>query len=340
MDKEELKVCVSGGGGYIAASLIYKLLLQGYTVHATLRNLKDESKVGILRRLPHSETRLVLFEADIYEPHSFEAAIHGCHFVFHVAHPFHHHPSQYRGLTEAAVEAAKEIAKCCVKAKTVRRVIYTASVVSASPLSHDDASSFKPFMDESCWTPLHHLPNLPYSDDFLKSYTESKTKSEKEILSYNEEGGGSMEVVSLACGLVGGDTVLSSTPQSVEVLISQLKDSEMAFHCLRFLEELLGKIPIVHIKDVCDAHILCITKPSLSGKFLVASSFVSSSEIATHYLQSYPHFHVKQKYLEAGSRRDIKWASTKLTDEGFAYKYDMKAILDDCVTCATSMGDL
>ncbi|KAI9072535.1 hypothetical protein K1719_045494 [Acacia pycnantha] len=183
----------------------------------------------------------------------------------------------------------------------------TASVSSASPLSHDDASSFKPFMDESCWTPLHHLPNLPYSNDFLKSYTESKTESEKEILSYNEEGGGSMEVVSLACGLVGGDTVLSSTPQSVEVLISQLKDSQMAFHCLRFL---------------------------------VASSFVSSFDIATHCLQSYPHFHVKQKYLEAGSRRDIKWASTKLTNEGFAYKYDMKAILDDCVTCATSMGDL
>ncbi|KAI9072542.1 hypothetical protein K1719_045501 [Acacia pycnantha] len=346
MEKKELKVCVTGGSGYIAASLVKELLLLGYTVHATLRNLKDESKVGILRRLPHSETRLVLFEADIYEPHSFEAAIHGCHFVFHVAHPFHHHhPSQYRRLTEAAVEAAKEIAKCCVKAKTVRRVIYTASVVSASPLSHDDASSFKPFMDESCWKQKVMLKYillliLPYVDDFLKSYIESKTESEKEILSYNEEGGGSMEVVSLACGVVGGDTVLRSTPGSVESLISQLKDSEMAFHCLRFLEELMGKIPIVHIKDVCDAHILCITKPSLSGRFLVASSFVSSSDIATYYLQSYPHFHVKQKYLEGGNRRDIKWASTKLTDEGFAYKYDMKAILDDCITCATSMGDL
>ncbi|KAI9072548.1 hypothetical protein K1719_045507 [Acacia pycnantha] len=115
---------------------------------------------------------------------------------------------------------------------------------------------------------------------YIRSYTESKTESEKETLSYNEEGGGSMEVVSLACGLVGGDTILSSTPQSVELLISQLKDSE------------------IH---------------SLFGKFLVASSFVSSSDIATYYLQSYPHFHVKQKYLEKSSRS---------------------------VTCATSVDDL
>ena len=46
------------------------------------------------------------------------------------------------------------------------------------------------------------------------------------------------------------------------------------------------------------------------------------------------------RYLEGRSRRDIKWASTKLKDEGFEYKYDMKAILDDCVSCATRMGDL
>ena len=36
----------------------------------------------------------MLFEADIHEPQSFDAAIHGCHFVFHVAHPLHPQASQ------------------------------------------------------------------------------------------------------------------------------------------------------------------------------------------------------------------------------------------------------
>ena len=71
-------------------------------------------------------------------------------------------------MTEAAVEAAKEIGGCCMKEKTVRRLIYTASVVSASPLSHGVVSSFNHFMDESCWTPLHHLPNVPYMNDYFK----------------------------------------------------------------------------------------------------------------------------------------------------------------------------
>ncbi|KAF7844420.1 putative anthocyanidin reductase isoform X1 [Senna tora] len=120
---------------------------------------------------------------------------------------------------------------------------------------------------------------------------------------------------------------------------SQLKDFEMAFYSMRFLEELLGKIPIVHIDDACEAHIFCIENLSIRGRFLVASSYVSTLDIANYYLQSYQEFHVKQKYLD-GPKRDIKWASTKLADKGFAYKYDMKMILDDCIKCARRMGDL
>ncbi|KAF7844436.1 putative anthocyanidin reductase [Senna tora] len=75
---------------------------------------------------------------------------------------------------------------------------------------------------------------------------------------------------------------------------SQLKDFEMAFYSMRFLEELLGKIPIVHIDDACEAHIFCIENPSIKGRFLVASSYVSTLDIANYYLQSYQEFHVKQ----------------------------------------------
>ena len=51
---------------------------------------ENESKVGLLRGLPNAETRLVLFEADVYNPSEFESAIQGCEFVFHVATPMMH----------------------------------------------------------------------------------------------------------------------------------------------------------------------------------------------------------------------------------------------------------
>lgn len=55
----------------------------------------DEQKVGFLKSLPNGSSNLVLFEADIYEPHQFEDPIRGCEIVFHVATPLlHTHGSQ------------------------------------------------------------------------------------------------------------------------------------------------------------------------------------------------------------------------------------------------------
>ena len=64
--------------------------------------------------------------------------------------------------------ASKSIALSCVRAGTVKRLIYTASVVSASPLK-EDGSGFKDAMDENCWTPLNDSLAYIYRDDpFLK----------------------------------------------------------------------------------------------------------------------------------------------------------------------------
>lgn len=67
-------------------------------------------------------------------------------------------------VTEASVAAAKKIAKLCVELGTVRRLIYTASIVSMSPMK-EDGSGFKDFLDESCWTPLNL--SYPFSNSFL-----------------------------------------------------------------------------------------------------------------------------------------------------------------------------
>ncbi|KAK2650344.1 hypothetical protein Ddye_017833 [Dipteronia dyeriana] len=333
------KVCVTGGAGYMGSWLVKKLLEKGYTVHATLRNLDDRSKVDLLKSFDGADSRLVLFEADIYDPDTFDPAIQGCDFVFHVATPLLHTQGyQFNNTTEATIAAAKSIAMSCVRSGTVRRLIYTGTVVSASPLM-EDGSRFKDSIDETCWTPLNL--SFAYSDSFLASYTESKTLTEREILSYGTDanGTGGLEVISLDAGLVGGDTLLLYTPSSVAVLISQLMNNEDLYQTLRYLEELLGKVPVVHIDDICEAQIFCMEQPSINGRFLCASCYVSSAEIASYYQQHFPEFHVKQEYLD-GPKREIKWGVTKLVEKGFEYKYDKNMILDDCIKCARRHGDL
>ncbi|OMO64335.1 NAD-dependent epimerase/dehydratase [Corchorus capsularis] len=346
MEKANCKVCVTGAAGFVASSLVKKLLEKGYTVHATLRNLNDSSKVELLKSLPEADTRLVLFQADMYNPEEFEQAIQGCTFVFHVATPLFHTGgnSQFKNTTEVSVGAMKSIAMSCLKSRSgVRRLIYTASVMSASPMK-DDGSGFKDSMDETCWTP----PNIsfPYDDDFIKDYVESKTVTEKEILRYCSDAktSGILEVVSLPLGLVGGDTVLPYTPASMGILLSpltensQLTENLKLYEGLRCLEERMGKVPVVHINDVCEAHIFCMENPSItSGRCLCASSYVSTAEIALCYQLYYPEFQLKQQYLD-GPKRDIKWGSTRLTEKGFEYKYDLKMIIDDSIKCARRTG--
>ncbi|CAI9101150.1 OLC1v1038409C1 [Oldenlandia corymbosa var. corymbosa] len=327
------RVCVTGGSSYLGSFLVKKLLEKGYTVHATLRDLGDEVKVGLLKNLPYADSRLVLFQADIYNPNEFSPAILGCHTVVHVATPLLHQPgdSPYKSTTEAAIAGVKRIVECCIASGTVKRLVYTATVMAAAPLK-DDGSGFKDAMDETCWSPLNF--SCPYSQDFLHEYVHSKTLSEKEALRCNDDDEGrKLEVVSLACGLVGGDTIQPWPAESLLVMISQFIKDKRRYGVLRFLEELMGKVPIVHIEDVTSAFILCIETEGLIGRFLCASDFLKTAEIGSILKTTCCSPDDDDDEFMEDSKRDIRWGSTKLEEFGFQYKYDAKMILQGSVQC-------
>lgn len=71
---------------------------------------------------------------------------------------------QYKDGVEATVAGVSSIADSCIRSQTVKRLIYTASVLASSPLN-EDGSGYKSFMDESCWTPPQL--SLQYGNDYV-----------------------------------------------------------------------------------------------------------------------------------------------------------------------------
>lgn len=63
------------------------------------------------------------------------------------------------------MDGVKSIVDACIRSGTVKKLIYTASVMAAAPLSHEDVPSFKDSMDETCWTPSN-FPT-PYPIDLV-----------------------------------------------------------------------------------------------------------------------------------------------------------------------------
>lgn len=189
--------------------------------------------------------------------------------------------------------AVRSIVEASVKSGTVKRIIYTSSITSTSTLI-DAATShslYRDFIDESCCTPVD--TDLPFANHSLLEYVRSKTVAEKELLKYNKTG--EVEVASLSTGLVGGNTIHATFSDSLKIFLSQIRGDEVYYRTLRFIEEVVGKVPIVHIEDVCNAHIYCMENPSVKGRYLCANGYLKTSEISDYFMKHYPNINISRR---------------------------------------------
>lgn len=75
---------------------------------------------------------------------------------------------------------------------------------------------------------------------------------------------------------------------SVRNIVAPITDEEQCYRQLEFLQGLLGSVPLVHVDDVCEAHIFCMEKPSMAGRFLCANCYPLIHDIAQHFACKHP----------------------------------------------------
>ncbi|XP_071903580.1 cinnamoyl-CoA reductase 1-like, partial [Coffea arabica] len=149
MAKREEVVCVTGGSGYIGSWLVRLLLDRGYTVHATVKDLKDEKETKHLEALEGAESRLRLFEIDLLNYDSIVSAVTGTTGVFHLASPciVEKVDDPENELLAPAINGTINVLTAA-KELGVRRVVVTSSISAIIPSPNWPADKVK---NEECW---------------------------------------------------------------------------------------------------------------------------------------------------------------------------------------------
>ncbi|WP_116108791.1 NAD-dependent epimerase/dehydratase family protein [Lewinella sp. IMCC34191] len=261
-------IMITGATGYVAGWLVKKLLLEGFTIHAPVRQPGNKDKVAHLDRLAEGTPGTIkYFSADLLDEGSYTEAMEGCELVFHTASPFNpnvDHPE--KELIEPAVKGTKNVLNSANKVDSVKRVVLTSSCAAIYTDATDCQNAPGGVLTEADWNTTASLEYQPYSL--------SKTLAEKtawDISNAQDR----WDLVTINPCLVMGPTLNpgGTTSESLN-LLKQLGDGTLRAGVPRV------NIGLVDVRDVADAHYLAGFTPEAHGRYITCAHNTSFPELA------------------------------------------------------------
>ncbi|GAB4856024.1 hypothetical protein Ancab_024663 [Ancistrocladus abbreviatus] len=263
-------VCVTGASGYVASWIVKLLLLRGYTVKASVRDLNDLKKTEHLFALDGAEGRLHLFEANLLEDGSFDSAIDGCEGVFHTASPVQFYANDPQAeLLDPAVKGTCNVLRSCAKAPAIKRVVLTSSMATVLYTGRDRTREV--IVDESWFS------NPEILKKSKRLYQLSKTLAEDAAWKFVKEKG--IDMVVMNPGFVIGP-LLQSKLNETSSRILDLIGGAKTYPNVSF--------GWIHVKDVAKAHIQAFESPSASGRYCLVETVVHYTQIVKILGELYP----------------------------------------------------
>lgn len=269
-------VMVSGANGFVASWLVKKLLKQGFTVHATVRDKTDDKKTEHLRKLGSEHPgQLKMFNADLFNNSSFDEAMQGCEIVFHTASPFIMRglKNPEKELIQPALQGTRNVLNSANRTVTVKRVVLTSSTVAIYGDAIEVRKQVNGKFTENVWNTTSSIHHQPYS------YSKAIAEKEAWIIANNQN---RWDMVTINPGFVLGPSIAkSSVSESVNTMLELMRgDLKTGVPALYF--------PIVDVRDVADAHINAATTPTANGRHIIVSETGSMLDMAKHIEKAFP----------------------------------------------------
>lgn len=297
-------VLVTGASGYVAGWIVKRLLDEGLTVHAAVRNPADQSKVRHLIELAsNSPGQLQLFKADLLENGSYAKAMAGCEVVFHVASPFTLNiKDPQQDLVDPAVAGTTSVLTSASLTRSVKKVILTSSCAAIYGDTADKAFVNNGVFTEQHWNTTSSLRHQPYSF--------SKTMAEKTAWQMaNSQSRWQLIVINPS--FVIGPGIISHTTSESFNLIRQLGNDR--------LKAGLPDVGVgtVDVRDLAEAHFRAAYLPGAHGRNIISAHNTSLLDIAKALLPRYSAYPIPTRTLP----KWLVWLVGPLADKTTTRKF-------------------
>lgn len=268
-------VLVTGATGYVAGHVVKRLLDEGLTVHATVRDPGQEDRLAYLRELADaSPGTLVFFGADLLDEGSFDEAMAGCQVVFHIASPYVISVEDpQKELVDPAVKGTRNVLEAANRTESVQRVVLTSSCAAIYGANADLADTPRGVFDEEVWNTSSSLTDNPYSY--------SKTLAEQEAWKVHDAQSRWRLVVMNPPGIYGPGVRVHEGAESFQQ-IKSFGDGTLASGAPD-----IG-IGIVDVRDVAEAHLRGAFVPEAKGRHVIKGHDSGFLEIARILRERFP----------------------------------------------------
>ena len=250
-------VMVTGATGYVAGWIVKRLLDEGLTVHAPVRDHKSAEKLQHLNKIAgNAPGEIIFYEADLLAEGSYAGAMAGCQIVFHTASPFKLDVADpQKELVEPAQLGTRNVLEEVNRTSSVKRVVLTSSCAAIYGDNADLKATPKGIFTEEIWNTSSSLEHQPYSY--------SKTVAEKEAWKINRKQTRWDLVVINPSFVVGPGINPHATSESFK-LVKQFGDGSMKSGAPR-----IG-FGVVDVRDLAEAHFRAAFTPEAQGRYVIS----------------------------------------------------------------------